>query len=110
LSTSNPFESSPTSQFSNNDVPWKPESENIDNNNDDDINDDDSGPVWGTAEEFMNPFFCNNYCDKCEQVRKEEAADLIPFMTDSFIKECLKMLDGSPKPKTLETRQHAQLK
>ena len=58
----------------------------------------------------MNPFFCNNYRDKFEQVRMEEAADLIPFMTDSFIKECLKMLDGSPKPKTTETRQHAPLK
>ena len=58
----------------------------------------------------MNPFFCYNYCDKFEQVRKEEAADLIPFMKDSFIKECLNMIDGAPKPKTPETRQHALLK
>ena len=111
-SSSNPFESSPTSQFNNNDDgPWNPEPETINNNNDDDdINDDDSGPVWGTAEEFMNPFFCHNYCDKFEQVRKEEAADLIPFMKDSFIEECLNMIDGAPKPKTPEIRQHTLLK
>jgi hypothetical protein len=122
-SNNNPFLPSPTNQSINSDNSWEPTpSETVVNNNinndniiandgdDDDINDDYSGPVWGTAEEFMDAFFNHTYCNKFEEVRKAEAAVFVPSMDDSFIKQCLDMIDGAPKLKTPETRKHTLLK
>ena len=55
-----------------------------------------------TADEFMNPFFNYTSSDEFEMLRKSEAADIIPDLTDDFISVCLNMITS--KGKTAEDR------
>ncbi len=64
----------------------------------------------GQAEEFMDVFFCHASSDAFEELRKTEAASVIPTADDDFIYDCLALIDKAPKSGNEDERRARLLK
>lgn len=62
------------------------------------------------AEDFILCFFCHLSSDKYEQLRKKEAASVIPEYNNEQLVHCLGLIHGAPKGESENDRREALLK
>ena len=81
---------------------------------DSDSSDDDDGRAsHGSieeAEDFILCFFCLLNSSEYEELRKEEAASVVPDYTDEQLVHCLGLIHGAPKGKREDERHEILLR